>query len=129
MVLGDNFIGKQTETAIFVSAIRNDSAVAVYDKVIPLGLRISVLGLAGHFLAKFLEVWAPKKRLMPWVYLAFASVLVALSIILMWQQYPRHLVMQIAGISIDLKQYATWVVAGYMFYRWKCIRRQKDLLP
>lgn len=36
LLLGDNFIGKQIDGGFFVSAIKNDSKVAVYDKVIPL---------------------------------------------------------------------------------------------
>jgi len=36
LLMGDNFIGKQADGGIYVSAIRSDSAVAIYDKVIPL---------------------------------------------------------------------------------------------
>ncbi len=43
LLMGDNFIGKQTNGGIYVSAIRSDSAVAIYDKVIPLGLYLSIL--------------------------------------------------------------------------------------
>lgn len=117
LLLGDNFIWKQTDGNLFVSAIRNDSAVAIYDKVIPLGLFISMLWLAGHFFTQLLAKHFAKKGQKWRGYLAFWVFLIALSILLIWQQYPRHLVMQIGGLSIDIKQYLAWILAIYFFYQ------------
>jgi hypothetical protein len=35
-LLGDNFIGKSTTSGLYVTAIRSDSNLAIYGKVLPL---------------------------------------------------------------------------------------------
>ncbi len=118
LLMGDNFIGKQTNGGIYVSAIRSDSAVAIYDKVIPLGLYLSILWLAGHFFTKLLDSTYTKRWRKWWRwYFAFGIFLIALSILLLRQQYPRHIVMQIAWISIDIKQYLAWILAWFFLYK------------
>ncbi len=127
LLMGENFIGKQIDWWIYVSAIRNDSAVAVYDKVIPLGLYLSILWLAWHFFAIFLEHKFAKKNMQSWGYLAFSAFSFALSILLLRQQYPRHLVMQIGGTSIDMKQYLLWICAAFFLYKYKKYQQQRRL--
>jgi len=59
LLLGDNFIGQTTNGSFFVSAIKEDSQVAAFDKVFPVGLLVSLWGVLGHIVLNF---WEHRRR-------------------------------------------------------------------
>lgn len=114
LLLGDAFIGLPTNWGFYVSAIRSDSLVATYDKVIPLGFYFSLLWLLWWSL-----LFVFQKSLHPrWWYLWYAILLFLLGIIYMFQQYPRRWVTPIWDVSIDIKQYFLRIIALWCVFIW-----------
>lgn len=116
LVLGDNFIGKPIESGWYVSALLADSKVAAYDSVIPLGLYLTLFGVAGHlFLARREGKY---KRYAG--YRGWGTIFLFLGILLIFQQYARHIVFRIAWYAWDIKQYVAFGVALWRYYQaWK----------
>ena len=107
LLLWDNFIWASTETWLFVTAVRSDSNLAVYGKVIPLWLFLSVWWLLCHLLMN-IYTQKTKKYL---GYLGFAIFSFGLARITIYQQYPRHLVSSFAWIRLDIKQYLLFLIS------------------
>lgn len=107
LVLGDSFIGKATEWWLYISAIRSDSQVAIYDRVIPLGFAFSLLGVIGWWIMYLVG----RKTYPYWGYFALGMISLAMACIFLWQQYPRRLVSSIAWVTFDIKQYFFIAVA------------------
>lgn len=111
LLLGDNFIGLSTSWSFFVSAIRSDSAVAIYGKVIPLWLVLSMTGLAIH--TSFYLRQKRTQRLYGYLWLSLFCLCLAL--ILLYQQYPRHIVMKLWSLTMDVKQYVLIAISIALF--------------
>jgi hypothetical protein len=111
LLLGDNFIGMTTDTSYFVTAIRPDSNMAVYGKVFPLWLMVSVWWLACHVAANIFADTTKRKDVWKW-FAIFSLWLIAIT---MLQQYPRHLVMSLGTVIFDIKQYVLLLIAILFF--------------
>jgi hypothetical protein len=107
LLLGDNFIWRSTEMWLFVTAIRSDSNLAVYGKVIPLWLFVSVWWLLCHLIMN-IYTQKTKKYL---GYLGYALFCFGLCRITIYQQYPRHIVSSLSWITLDIKQYILLLVS------------------
>ena len=108
LLLWDQFIGLATEWSFYISAMHAESLVAVYDKVLPLWLLLSVIGLVWYGFSILLR----NRNTRPWWwYLAFALLALALWGLIAFQQYPRHLVMALGDIRIDIKHYVLLIVS------------------
>lgn len=112
LVLGDTFIGVPTEWSIYVSAIRPDSAVATYNKVLPLWFALSLVWIIWAALVKLWE-----KKLSRWFGLLwFAIFLFLLGLITIRQQHPKRLVMEFFDVTLSLRQYVSrWAALVFIF--------------
>lgn len=112
LLLWDAFVWLPTDWGFFVSAIRSDSIVATYDKVIPLWVYLSLIWILWwSWLFLFHKTLTPNH----W-YAWFALLFFLVSLVIIFQQYPRRFVSQIGDISIDIKQFFLWAVAiGFLF--------------
>ena len=101
LLLWDNFIWEPTQGSLFISAIRNDSNVAIYDRVLPLWIFVSLLGLAWAWI---MYLWWRKAH--PYRgYAAYSYMCFWLAMIMLYQVYPRRLVTLIGETQRDIKQY------------------------
>lgn len=118
MLMGDSFIGLPTSSWLGVKSLHSDSQRNKFTLVYPIGIMLSLLSL---FVVMGIKII--KKKKFGYGMLGFAVLLVVLSIILMFQQYPRHLVVSFGSVMFDCKQYIARFVAllSYLFFR----KRQK----
>lgn len=123
LLLGDTVIGVPIQDGLYVSAITPNSAMATYDKVVPVGLYISIAGVLWSAI-----LMIRNKRLQRWFwYRWFAFFFILLWCILVFQQYPRHIVTNRLWLTMDIRQYASLVVAalfafqGFRYYKTKKI--------
>ncbi len=116
LVLGDNFIGKPVESGWYVSALLAESKVAAYDRVIPLGLYLALFGLIGHILLARREGNHKRYAGYRW----WACIFLFLGVLLIFQQYVRHIVIRVGGYARDIKQYLAFGLAlRRLYHAWK----------
>lgn len=121
LLLWDSFIGLPTNGGFYVSAIRSDSFVAIYDKVIPLGFYFSLLGLIGW---SIMFIFHRSRKPSTW-WGGFALLTFLLSFLYIFQQYDKRLVSELWSLTIDIKQYFLWIVAvAFLFIWWKSQKQQ-----
>lgn len=116
LLLGDNFIGRPYDGILSISAMIRDSNVATYGRVFPLGATLSAIALWRWLLiTQYLE----KKTAQPrkYAYLLIAGTLLSLSILLVFQIYPRYIVSKIGSRRFDLKNYIIWAMMFLALYQ------------
>ncbi len=106
LLMGDHFIGNTTTTWLGIKTLHSDSQLNKFNLVYPIGLFLSLGSLFVTICIKIL-----KKKRFGYGMLGFALLLVLISLVLMMQQYPRHIVFSLGNSMFDIKQYAAWVVA------------------
>ena len=117
LLLGDTFIGQPTDWSIFVSSFHPDSKLATYNKVIPLALAISLVSLVFLLITKILRLKKPQIR---WYWLiGWILFLIAVCIIILFQEYTRHLVVKFLWKTRDLNNYVLLVSAGFLIRKYK----------
>jgi len=101
LLLWDNFIWLPTQSSFYISAIRSDSHMAIYGKVIPLGFFFSL-----WFLIWWIWYLYYKKRTNKNIaYLGFSIMSLFLAFLFLYQQYPKHFVLDMGIFTLDIKQY------------------------
>ena len=106
LLLGDNFIWQSTDWYFYVSAIREDSNVAVYGKVIPLWTILSLGWLLFHLISNRLNKHSQKD----YTYFSLWLFCLFLGVLLLFQQYPRQLVTRVWSFVFDIKQYFLLII-------------------
>lgn len=112
LLLGDDFIGKSTDGYFFVSAIRPDSQVAIYEKVFPLWTVLSIGGLCLHIISNIIN---KKHEDKDYTFTLFCILCIFLAFLLLFQQYPKHLVSRVWPFIFDIKQYLLLLIAVWFF--------------
>lgn len=113
LMLGDNFIGFPTESMIGIKALHAQSQLNKFNAVYPIGLFLSIWSLASVLFIIILK--RIKKKTGYWM-LGFAVLLFIINIVLLYQQYPRYWVISIGSITMDIKQYISFLVIMYCLY-------------
>ncbi len=119
LLMGDNFIGTATTSWLGVKSLHSDSQRNKFSLVYPIGIFLS---LGALFVALYIKVI--KKKRFGYGMLWFSILLIVVSLILLFQQYSRHVVFSLGNIMFDVKQYSAWIIAllTYFVYRkWKKI--------
>ncbi len=117
LLLWDTFIGQPTDWSIFVSSFHPDSKLATYNKVIPLSLAISLVSLVLLLITKILRLQKPQIR---WYGLIWWIVfLITLCIIILFQEYTRHLVVKFLGKTRDINNYMLIGAAIFLIWKYK----------
>ncbi len=102
LVLGDNVIGMATDSRLGVSALSRESNVATYGRVLPLWLFISIWAA---LCLRWMHKRLPKDTPWKWSYLVIAIALFGLNILILFEVYPRFLVIKFWMFTLDFKNY------------------------
>lgn len=121
LLMGDNFIGTTTTSWMGIKSLHSDSQRNKFNFVYPIGLFLSLWSL---FVA--LSIKIIKKKKFGYGMLGFAIILLMLALLLLLQQYPRHIVFSWESFTFDINQYSALFFAlfSYLTYR----RRKKFTL-
>ena len=116
--MGDTFIGLSTSSWLGVKSLHSDSHWNTFTFVYPIGVFLSLWWL---FVSLFIKVI--KKKKFGYGMLGFSLILLLISIILLFQQYSRHMVFSLWSVMFDIKQYSAILLAiiSYLTFR----KRQK----
>lgn len=112
LVLGDDYIGKQTTSSRWVPALTSVSEVAKFSKVFPIGLFFSFIAFVSFLIPRLIK--KVKGMLFVW-YLWFAIFFFGLSILFLFEQYTRFLVFSVGGFTFDINNYIAFFTARYLF--------------
>ena len=114
LLMGDNFIGLSTTSWLGIKSLHSDSHWNKFTLVYPIGVFLSMWALLVSMYIKVL-----KKKKFGYGMLGFSLILLFISIILLFQQYSRHMVFSIGSVMFDIKQYAGIIVAiiSYLAFR------------
>lgn len=119
LTLGDTVIWKATDSRLSITALSRESNVATYGRVIPRWIYFSILAIVCLvWMRKRLPRGETRKR----TPLIIAIALFWLNILLLYQIYPRYLVIRIGNLTADFKNYI--VLAGML----RALRQQLLLL-
>lgn len=115
LVLGDDMIGRSTESWLGIYALTPVSEVAKFNKVFPVGIFLSIAAL----LSLLASAWWKKYTTWPWWGYAWRwTFLFLFGIVLLFQNYPRHIVIMIADIRYDINQYICRIISFLCFVRY-----------
>lgn len=121
LLLGEQFIGKSTTSRLYVTAIQDQSIVAAHGHVIPLGILVAIIWLLSYVIFR----WISRKPFYrPGLgYLGFGVFALLMALLVMYQIYPRHLVLGLGlgNLSLDIKNYALIILGGWSlrtYFRW-----------
>lgn len=127
LVLGDDMIWLSTSNRLGIYSMTPYSEVTKFNQVLPVGLFLSIASLLALFSGKFLK----KKYTSIWRGLwGFAIFFFLLSIVLIFQQYPKHIALDLWIITIDINQYITiWLaIICSLSYISSIKRAQKNIV-
>ena len=108
-VLGDHMIGNPTTSSIGVYALTPFSEVSKFTAVYPVGLFMSIWALFSYLITLF--VFKKQVESGRWFW-TFGLFFFLLAIILMFQNYPRHGVISISDLRIDINQYILIIISA-----------------
>jgi hypothetical protein len=118
LLMWDNFIGLSTSSWWGIKSLHSDSHWNKFTLVYPIGIFLSLWAL---FISLGIKVL--KKKKFGYGMLGFSILLLFISIVLLFQQYSRHIVFSFGTVMFDIKQYVGILVAiiSYLVYK----KRQK----
>jgi len=122
LLMWDNFIGTTTTSWFGIKSLHSDSQRNKFNLIYPIGLFLS---LGSLFVVLYIKII--KKKRFGYGMLGFAIILILISLILLLQQYPRHIVFSLWLTVFDLKQYSAWIVALICYIAYKKRQRVTDL--
>lgn len=113
LLLGDNFIGKTTDSFLAIKSLHPESQWNKFDAIYPIWLFLSLGALAVTLFFHIKRILLKKKWLwMQW----FAILIIIINIVLMTQQYPRYMVIWFWNIIFDIKQHISFFVVMLCLY-------------
>jgi hypothetical protein len=125
LLLWDNFIWKPTIWFMWMKSLVSYSVWNKFAWVYPIGIWISIWALISLLYVVLLR--RSKKRFGYWS-IGFVLLIIFINISLLYQQYPRYLVIWFGSITFDIKQYISFLVIMYFlyqFYKWKSYDNQE----
>lgn len=119
LLLGDNFIGETTSGLLWVRSLHTDSQLNKFSGVLPIGLFLSFVSLLSALI-----VWLFRrvKRKYGLGLLGFAFLLLLINIIFLFQQYPKHGIVSVWSVILDIKHHISFLVIMFciwVYYKWK----------
>lgn len=113
LVFGDDFIGTTTSWPLGIQAFTDQSKLSKYSSVLPVWLFLSLTWLLSIIAIEIIKRRYKKPGV--W-YLGFAVFYFLLSIVFLFQQYPKHGVAKFFGLTVDIKQYTCWIIMILCIY-------------
>ena len=123
LVLWDDMIWLSTTNRLWIYALTPFSEVAKFNQVYPVWLFVSFAALLSLSYSTFIL----KKKWNGWQWIGwFWIFFIMMGFVLMFQNYPRHWVLQIRWRLIDINQYIVWLI-WILFIIWyiKILKKQK----
>lgn len=120
LVIGDDMIGKSTESRMWIYAFTPLSEVSKFNKVLPVWLFLSISALISFlisFIFKEKNAWPGRG------YGWFSVFFFLLGIVLLFQHYVRHGVIMIYNVTYDINQFFCWILSIYCWLRYIYIQR------
>ncbi len=117
LLLWDSFIGSPIDTWFYISALQPESKVATYDTVIPLWLYVSFTAMLLYVITKIIRVKIPNIRGYGFYWRTLFIFLICL--IILFQEYPRRLVISFLWKTRDIKNYTLIFVCGLLIREYK----------
>ena len=102
LLLGDNFIGQVPLDGGGMEPLSTASARTKYQSVLPVGLYLSIASLIIFFAVGIYKRYHKKSGI---GYVGLTVLVGAISLILVFSQYSRHLVILVGSMRFDIKQY------------------------
>ncbi len=101
-VLWDHMIGLPTISSIGISSLSEQSEVNKFTRVYPVGFFLSIAALCTYWVTLLIF----RKQVPSWRgFGTFSLFFFLLAIVLLFQNYPKHGVISIGDIRIDINQY------------------------
>lgn len=119
LLLGDDFIGKSTNSIRWVQALQSESALNKFSAVYPIGL---ILSIGAAILYAAMAIWKRITKQIGIGFLGFVYLLILINIVLLYQQYPRYGIIPFGEYTLDIKQYASIiaiVICFWIYRKWK----------
>lgn len=113
LMLGDNFIGFPTDSFMGIKSLHFESQLNKFNAVYPIGLFLSIGSL---ITALFILVLKRTKKKTGYGMLGFAILIFVINVVLVFQQYPRYGVISMGSLTLDIKQYISFLVLMYCLY-------------
>ena len=115
LLMGDNFIGLSTTSFLGIKSLHSESQWNKFNLVYPIGLFLSLGSLLIVAFIRFVR----RRKTFGYGMLGFSLLSLLVGIVLMFQHYPRHGVLSLWHITVDIKQYAAILVAvrTFLLYR------------
>lgn len=116
LLLGDNFIWQAVDGGMYITPFHPDSRVVAYGKVMPLGIYLSLFALILFLATKIIRI---KKTQLKWYGIVWWIIfLLWLCLLILFQEYPRHLVFWFLWKTRDIKNIiliwaAWWLLRSY----------------
>lgn len=127
LVLGDDMIWSSTSNWLWIYAMTPFSEVAKFNQVYPVWLFVSISAL----LVSLYSIFILKKKNKEWRWIAgFWIFCIIIWRVLVFQNYPRHGVIQLWAIAIDINQYIAWLlwILLLIWYRHMLKRSTKNII-
>ncbi len=124
LLLWDNFIWRTTNSFLSIHPLTSNTNLSAYDNIFPIWLFLSIWSFISILLKRLIDKLTKQKNPFLW----FAIFFVILSIVFMFQYYPRHFVdplwltkLNIWRINtfinlIDIKHYVLRIASIWMIY-------------
>jgi len=124
LLLGDDFIGKSTNSIRGVQALQSESALNKFSAVYPIWL---VMSIGAAVIYTLMAIWKRITKQIGIGFLGFVYLLILLNIILLYQQYPRYGIIPFGEYTLDIKQYISLIamVISFRVYRKRKNERQQ----
>jgi len=114
LLMWDNFIWLTTSSWLGIQSLHSDSQRNKFTSVYPIGLLLSLWAL---MIALYIKIL--KKKKFGYGMLGFCILLVFFAVILLFQQYSRHIVLPVWWLLFDIKQYSALFFALLCFLIFK----------
>jgi prolipoprotein diacylglyceryltransferase len=117
LTLGDTFIGKPTDSIIAIKALQTESGLTKFDGVYPIGLFLSIGALLIHITITLYKIFSKKNGQ---GLIGMIALIILLNICFLYQNYPRHGLIQVMNTTLDIKQYLSIlaiIILMCMIYR------------
>jgi len=123
LLLGDDFIGKSTNSLRGVQALQSESALNKFSAVYPIWLVLSI-GAAIVYASMAIRKRITKQ--MGIGFLGFVYLLIVLNIVLLYQQYPRYGIIPFWEYTLDIKQYVSILAMAICFRVYRKRKKEKQ---
>lgn len=108
LTLGDHMIGISTNSQWGIHALDPHSELNKFTAVLPVGIFLSIAALVSYSIGQFIF----RQQTLFWRWFGvFALFFFLLSIVLLFQNYPKHGVISINALQLDINQYILWLLS------------------